>query len=635
MKSTYRIHMGHSFPMGVSAYQGGINIAVAFSHRPQRECGILLYSGNRKIAQIPFSDEYMTGFLYTVRIENIEAKKLCYQFYLDDEVFVDAYAKKITGRGKWAGYEQGVPAKAQVLPLYSQYDWEGDISPQIPYEESIFYSLHVRGFTRHVSSKVQNRGTFNGLAEKIPYLKELGITGIVCMPFYEFEEIILNPEYKDYKPMLPEFAIPIPDVWKYRTNYWGFADTGNYYMAPKAAYASDPANAGIELRDMVKKMHQNGIEVLMQIYFSKEQTADYIRDVVRFWVAEYHIDGFQLLGVNIPMVQLAQDPMLGRTKLICEHVDGAGQRSAVSRGYERNIARYQDGFRVDCRRFLKGDEDMLYAISQHMRENSTTEAVVHHITDYRGFTLNDLVSYESKHNDANGEKNRDGSDYNYSWNCGYEGPSRRRAIRTLRVSQRKNAIMMLLFAQGTPLILAGDEIGHTTYGNNNAYCQDNQTNWLNWNLDHHSRDFLAYVKACIAFRKAHPILHRKTPMRAMDTISCGYPDISYHGEQAWYMKFRNYDRYLGILYCGLYEKTQEGTDGFIYLAMNMHWVPHEFALPQVPVGYQWRIALFTGENSQEIMEKPSGADTGGLSVCAAPRSMMVLIAEPADRRKEE
>lgn len=637
MRLKYRIDKGTPYPMGVTAFEDRINIAIAFTHRPKKDCGILLYDGKKMIARISFSESYMTGLLYAVSIIGIDAEQLCYQFFLDDEVFVDAYAKRISGREKWGKYhEKNDHIKGQIGSAKSAFDWEGDACLHIPYEDSILYSLHVRGFTKHVSSGVQSRGTFEGLTEKIPYLKELGINGILCMPFYEFDEIIKNPVYQEIPPKIQEFMSENEPVWKYHINYWGFGDQGNFYMAPKASYAADAGQAEISLRRMVRQMHRNGIEVLMQIYFAPDQSPDFIRDVLRFWVAEYHIDGFQLLGVGIPVRLLAQDPLLGRTKLICEQTDDAGRVCPAGRGYERNLARYSDGFRADCRRFLKGDENMLYPISRYMMENSAVTGVVHHVTDYRGFTLQDLFSYERKHNEANGEKNRDGSDFNFSWNCGQEGTTRKKTVLALRLMQRKNAMILLLLAQATPLLLAGDEFGHSAGGNNNAYCQDNKTNWLNWNIDETNRQFLDFVKKCIAFRKSHPILHRKEEMKLLDTISCGYPDVSFHSDQAWFTRFESYSRHLGVMYCGLYEMAERGPDDFIYLAMNMHWTDHEFALPKLPTGYRWHIAFSTKESAEEI-SLTEDKERNGIRVSVQPRSIVVLAASevPNMRKKEK
>lgn len=633
MKQGFLLSKGQISPMGVTVYSDYINIAISFSRKPLQECGIILYDGNKRLDRILFSDSYMVGLVYAVRIDGIKAKNLNYQFFIDGEIWIDPYAKQILGRERWGKYNDTENQLKAVGMDYTQvFDWEDDASPCILYENSIMYSLHVRGFTKHTSSKVKYKGTYEGLVEKIPYLKDLGINSILCMPFYEFDEIIKNPSYRvshtEIQDSIKEFMSQENGIWKYRINYWGFGDKGNYYMAPKSSYASMPQEALNSVKQMIKEMHKNGIEVLMQVYFAKDLADGFIQDVLRYWVSEYHIDGFQVLGVELPVTLLSKDPVLGKTKLIFENTLNAGADGVVKDGYDRNIARYSDEFRFDVRKYLKGDEDMLYSMSQKLRENSETEGIIHHITDYRGFTLHDLVSYDRKHNEENGEDNRDGSDYNYSWNCGQEGPSRKKAVRQLRLSQKKNAMAMLLLGQATPLILAGDEFGHTTGGNNNAYCQDNKTNWLNWSKDSYHQELYTFVKECIAFRKLHPILHRKELMRIMDTISCGYPDISYHADQAWYTRFENYNRHLGIMYCGLYESINEKTDDFIYFAMNMHWNSHEFALPQLPFEYEWKIDFIT----REQVKTTEQAQQQSKKLYLPARSIAVLTASKNEKR---
>lgn len=636
MKQSFSLHMGQTSPMGVTQYEDYINIAVSFPKRPVQECGIILYEGNRRICRIEFTEQYMEGLVYTVRVDGIAGKKLNYQFFIDDEIWIDPYAKQLIGREKWGKYYssdehiRGVADDRTCL-----YDWQNDKKPYLPYENSILYSLHVRGYTKHPSSQVENRGTYEGLVEKIPYIKELGVTGVLCMPFYEFDEVMKNPAYLEGVSQIMEDTTLDKQNWKYRINYWGFGDKGNFYMAPKAAYASNCSDAVKSVKDMVKAMHKNGIEVLMQIYFPFEISPGFMLEVLRHWVVTYHLDGFQVMGVDLPVALFANDPILGKTKLIFDHTADAASKGFVKEGYHRNIARYTDEFRFDARKFLKGDEDLLYSLSQKLRENDEYEGVIHHITDYRGFTLYDLVSYDRKHNVENGEENRDGSDYNYSWNCGQEGPSRKKAVLSLRLSQRKNAMSILLLGQATPLILAGDEFGHTALGNNNAYCQDNKINWLDWKTDAYNKELLSFVKMCIAFRMKHPILHRKEQMRIMDTLSCGYPDISYHADQAWYTGFENYNRHLGIMFCGLYETMQDKTDDFIYLAMNMHWNTHQIALPQLPSEYDWKVSFTTRQ-----FETGSGADKNSTQmtervildkIVLPPRSIAVLTASKSEK----
>ena len=636
MNSEYSTKLGFPYPMGLSMRDGAINIVIEFPHSPKRVCGIILHTKNHETMRIPFCEEHRIGTLYCVRLEGILVSEFTYQFFVDDVVFCDPYARKISGREKWGkplGETAAVYAKFDQKS--SSYDWQGDKCLETAYEDSIIYSLHVRGFTKHPSSGVASKGTFEGLAEKVDYLKQLGVTAVECMPIYEFNEIIYNPAYTTFKvqnlPFMEE-----KNIWEYRINYWGFSDKGNYYFAPKYSYGdgNDPVKS---CKDMIRMLHKNGIECMMQIYFSKDQTPAFIQEVLRFWVMEYHIDGFHLMGIGLPMELIGNDPILKHTKIYCETTLADKIYEAGKPPLFRNLGCYREDFRFDSRKFLKGDEDMLTRISAYIKENSEREAQIHHVTDYRGFTLMDLVSYDRKHNEANGEDNRDGSDYNYSWNCGAEGPSRKKAITSLRLSQRKNALSFLMLSQATPLLMAGDEFGHSTGGNNNAYCQDNKVNWINWKYDKAGQELLEFTKQLIAFRRQHPILHTKKMLRVMDYASKGYPDISYHGEQAWYAQFENYNRHLGVMYCGLYEEKPDGTlDDFIYIAYNMHWITHEFALPILPKDYEWEIAYGTRNLAEEKHAGELLFDEGEeqKKVTVAPRSVLVLVGKKISKKKE-
>ncbi|MBQ8199702.1 MAG: hypothetical protein IJZ76_09805 [Lachnospiraceae bacterium] len=628
MKSEYCTKLGYSYPMGVSAQDGALNIVVEFPHSPEKSCGIILYTMGNETMRIPFCEKYRIGTLYCVRLEGIRVKKFTYEFFLDDQVFCDPYAKVIAGREKWgkALGEKTSPRAAFCMDETS-FDWEDDRPLCRDYEDTILYSLHMRGFTKHSSSGVKQKGTFEGLTEKLDYLKGLGVTAIEFMPFYEFNEIIYNPAYTTFDVQRMPF-MEEKNVWEYRLNYWGFSDRDNYYFAPKYSYGAgkDPVRS---CKNMIRQLHKNGLECVMQIYFAKEQAPGFILDVLRHWVLEYHVDGFHLMGIGLPMELIGRDPILKRTKIYCETTCAEqiyGRKKDVPEF--KNIGCYRDDFRFDSRKFLKGDEDMLSRMAAYIKDNSPWEAQIHHITDYRGFTLLDLVSYDRKHNEENGEENRDGSDYNYSWNCGVEGPSRKKNIQALRLSQRKNALSFLMLSQATPLLMAGDEFGHSAGGNNNAYCQDNKVNWLNWNHDKPGSELLDFTKKLIEFRKNHPILHSKKMLRAMDYESQGYPDISYHGEQAWYAQFENYNRHLGVLYCGLYEKKADLTsDDFVYVAYNMHWITHEFALPILPQAYDWEIVYGTRLHEEDKQAGEFLFEEGEeqKKVTVAPRSVLVLV----------
>ena len=304
---------------------------------------------------------------------------------------------------------------------------------------------------------------------------------------------------------------------------------------------------------------------------------------------------------------LAQDPLLSHTKIMSEGFQ-------LEEIYEerhipnfRNLAEYNDGFMLDVRRFLKGDEGQLAPFAWRARRNPSEYAVINYMANHNGFTLLDAVSYDEKHNEANGEENHDGTDYNYSWNCGEEGPSRKKKTLALRARQLRNAFVLLLLSQGTPLIYGGDERGNSQSGNNNVYCQDNELSWVNWKTGKAFGFLTDYVKGLIAFRRAHPVFHQKQELRMTDYLSCGHPDLSYHGKRAWLGDFENYSRSVGAFYGGDYIEANSGgkeTDSFFYVAYNMHWIPHEFALPDLPGKGNWKIAIDTGlEGTAGIYEE--------------------------------
>lgn len=278
--------------------------------------------------------------------------------------------------------------------------------------------------------------------------------------------------------------------------------------------------------------------------------------------------------------------MLSGTKLFAEKWEGAPA------GRRRHLAEYNHGFLMDMRRALRGDEDLVGNMIARISRNPSGFGVINYMAHTNGYTMADMVTYEEKYNEANGEENRDGTDYNLSWNCGAEGPDKNKKVLKLRKKQLRNAYLMLLLSQGTPMIQAGDEFGNTQAGNNNAYCQDNEISWLNWNQLKTNRDLYEFVKYLLAFRKAHPVFHKAAAAKNTDYLACGTPDVSYHGVKAWYPEYESFRRQLGILYNGRYEKKEDGTaDDYFYVAYNMHWGAHVFGLPRLPKGMGWHVAL--------------------------------------------
>lgn len=543
-----RTDKGRIYPLGALVLENGVNFSVAVEQG--KKCELLLYKagGKSPFWNIEMKEEPNHGMLRAIQVEGLKPEEWEYNFRIDGAECLDPYVRAVSGKKNWGEpLEEGKVPRGRIV--VDDYDWEGDAPLQIPYEEVVAYSLHVRGFTKHSSSKVKNKGTFSGVVEKIPYMRHLGINQIHLMPIYEFEE---NGKYK---------------------NYWGYGEA--YWFAPKAAYAKSHDQVK-ELRDMVKSCHRSGIEVILNLPFTAEVSHSNIVECIHYYMLEFHVDGFIVNPCCTPFEELRKDPLLSNTKIL----------------------RQKDDFQDIMRRFLKGDEGMIDGVMWWLRHTTGKDGVFNYITSHTGFTLNDLVSYDRKHNELNGEKNQDGPDYNYSWNCGAEGPSRKKAVVELRKNQIKNACMLLLFAQGMPCIHAGDEFLNSQKGNNNVYCQDNETGWLNWSKEGEEHWLFRFVRDLIAFRRKHPVLHCKEELAGIDRVASGVPDISYHGESAWQVPSEVSSRQLGIYYYG-----EAFEDVSCFVAYNMHWLAHSFALPALTKKKKWYLAVSTqdGVIEEEIL----------------------------------
>ena len=573
--------------MGLTRTDGGIHVSAVAA---AKACSLLLFvkedkNGKearfREVRNIPFPEEGKTGHVWSMTL-NGAFDDLYYAFEADGTRFSDPYGRSFAGRERWGRLSH---AKRLLLSPVAEpeFDWQGDRPLHIPYEDFIVYRAHVRGLTKHASSGTEHRGTFRGVVDKIPYFKELGITTLELLPPVEFQEVMM-PENVEGNP----YGTSEPTG---RLNYWGYAKAGMF--APKASYADPGTNPVTEFKYMVRELHKAGLEVVPELYFSGKEVPEFVLETVRFWVREYHVDGIHLTGYA-PTVLLAKDPYLADTKLWA--LSWEAEKPAA--GEKKHLGEYNDGFLIDMRRALKGDEEQMSSLIYRNRRNPAETGVLNFMAGTNGFTMMDMVSYDQKHNEANGENNRDGSDYNYSWNCGAEGHVRKKKIQELRSRQLRNAMLLLFLSQGTPVLLAGDEFGNSQNGNNNAYCQDNEISWLNWNLNKWDQALLDFVKHVIAFRKAHPVFHMKQEPRVMDYLACGHPDISYHGVNAWQPEFENFRRQIGILYCGAYAKKPNGeNDDFFFVIFNMHWEPHSFALPNLPKNLVWSLAFDTSDSA--------------------------------------
>lgn len=543
---------GQPLPLGINISGDHVNFSMAV---PEGErCWLLLYRAGEEEPKERYEMTEAIGEVRFLALEGMDPADYEYNYMIGGEVTVDPYARGLAGRDIWGKERDIQKHEVRGVLKNGRYDWEGDEPLKLPFHSIVAYSLHVRGFTKHTSSGVEKKGTFSGVVEKLSYLKDLGINQIQCMPVYEFEE-----------------------CGRFR-NYWGYGQA--YYFAPKSAYAAS-GDGERELKDMVKACHKEGIEVVLEMPFTGDTSKQLMEECLRYYCLEYHIDGFLLNPYVAPMDAIHADPILKHTKILV----------------------HDTGFQTVMRRFLKGDEGMVRDVMYWLRHQSETKEILNMITGQTGFTLRDLVSYDGKHNEANGEQNQDGPDYNYSWNCGAEGPSRKKAVTELRKNQTRNAFFLLLLAQGTPCILAGDEFGNTQKGNNNVYCQDNPVGWLDWSgLDKHP-ELHDFVKELIAFRKKHPVFWPEKEMTGMTYSKKGVPDVSYHGENAWRVPLEVSSRQLGVYYSGT-DRTGEG-DEDCFVAYNMHWLEHTFALPALPRGKKWYLIASTQEG---ILDKAEPLD---------------------------
>jgi isoamylase len=677
----FKVRSGRPYPFGATLVPGGINFSIFSRHA--NYCVLVLFEkgADAPLAEIPFRGmfqkidsgepawgEFRIGNVFAMTVFDLDYENLEYGFRMDgpgpkvqrgqpgqhrfdpNQILLDPYAKAIGGRDVWGQTPAGnglYPHRARITQ--DDFDWESDRPLEIPLEDLVIYEMHVRSFTRHPSSGVKQPGTFTAILEKIPYLKELGINCIELMPIYEFDELEGNRIH--------------PDTGELLMNYWGYSTVG--FFAPKTGYAAtgkskDGTMVVDELKNLIKQLHQNGIEVMLDVvfnhtaegneygptlsfrgidnvtYYMLTPTGYYynfsgtgntlncnnpiVRNMVleclRYWAAEYHIDGFRfdlasILGrdpwgaplANPPLLEaLAFDPILGKCKLVAEAWDAGGLYQVGSFPAYGRWAEWNGKYRDDMRKFLKGDMGLAGAAAQRLQGSPDLyawggrgpTASINFFTCHDGFTLYDLVAYNGKHNEANGENNNDGGNDNHSWNCGWEGPSTDPAVNDLRQRQMKNALAMLMVSQGVPMILMGDEVARTQDGNNNTYCHDSDLNWLNWGLLKTNADLFRFFKNCIAFRHAHPVLRNRTHFRNQDYVGSGYADITWHGVKAWNADWSGTSRILAFMLCGKHAKEGTVEDNYIYVAINQYWETLPFDLPGLRDGRQWHVFVNTG-----------------------------------------
>lgn len=661
----FKLRLGKPYPFGATLVPNGVNFSI-FS-RNATSCTLVLFEkhADKPLVEIPFRESFRIGNVYCMVVFGLDYENIEYGYRMDGpddpgmghrfdpgKILLDPYAKAIGGRDEWGqqpDWDNVFPHRGRLV--FEDFDWEDDRALEIPNEDLIIYEAHVRSFTRHESSGVKHPGTYAGIMEKIPYLKELGVNCLELMPVFEFDE------FENSK------ANPVTGETNY--NYWGYSTVG--FFAPKAGYAAT-GQFGMqvdELKNMVKQLHKNGIEVMLDVVFNhtaegneKGPTISFrgidnstyymltpegyyfnfsgcgntlncnnpivrnmVLDCLRYWASEFHIDGFRfdlaaILGrdpwgaplPNPPLLEtLAFDPVLGKCKLVAEAWDAGGLNQVGRFPSYGRWAEWNGEFRDDLRRFLRGEEGLVGKLAQRIQgspdmyrqANRGPTASINFVTCHDGFTLYDCVSYDGKHNEANGENGLDGSDDNLSWNCGAEGETEDPHINDLRKRQIKNAVTILMVSHGVPLILMGDEVGRTQYGNNNTYCHDNQLNWLDWGLVEKNGDLLSFFRKMIKFRREHPVLRPAEHVRNCDYAGSGLSDISWHGIRAWDADWAESCRVLAFMMDGKHAKGGTVEDNTVYVAINGYWDGLPFEIPDPPCGQQWHLVANTSMPSPD------------------------------------
>lgn len=677
----FQVRPGFFLDFGATVIPGGVNFTIQ-SHKAT-SCELLLFhrEAEEPFAVLPFPDNYRIGFCYSMIVFGLDIEEFEYAYRLDgpyDEkmglrfdrtkVLLDPYARAVTGQSHW-GHKNNPQHGYRARVVHSNFDWGQQRHTSIPMEDLIIYELHVRGYTKDASSGVKHPGTFDGLKEKIPYLKGLGVNAVELMPVFEFDEM------RDARLIDENLLL----------DFWGYNPVS--FFAPNTSYSSSKEynREGMELKSLIKELHDQNIEVILdvvfnhtaegnefgpsfsfkgfdnQIYYMLTPDGHYynfsgcgntlncnhpvvqnmILDCLRYWVIEYRVDGFRfdlasILGRNedgTPLHQppllrsLAFDSILGNVKLIAEAWDAGGLYQVGSFPSWKRWAEWNGRYRDDMRRFLKGDDFLSQAAARRITGSPDLydpvfrgrNASVNFLTCHDGFTLYDLYSYNEKHNEANGWGNTDGADDNNSWNCGVEGDTTDPSVLALRRKMMMNACAVLMCSRGTPMFLAGDEFADTRYGNNNPYCQDNLISWLDWSLLEKNRALYEFFRYMIHFRKAHACIRKD-----LEPSYLGFPSMSLHGLTPWKPDLPESSHTACVLFSG-YDDTLHKED-LVFLAVNTHWCSAALTLPQLPDGYTWKIAVNTGDKKQQTFTD-SEIPAAGSSVLLGERSVIVFVGE--------
>ncbi len=681
----FKIRPGFFRMYGACVASNGVSFTIN-SHGATR-CTLLLFKpqASKPYARIPFPDSYRIGDTYSMLVFDIKPDEFEYAFSFDgpyepakgllfneENVLLDPYSRAVTGQRKWGEKpEGGKDFEYRARVVKSNFDWGNIKQLEQPFEDLVIYETHVRGYTKDKSSGVSAPGTFAGLKDKIPYLKDLGINAVELMPIFEFDEM--------------ESARVVDGVQLY--NYWGYNTVS--FFAPNTSYAfnEEHNHEGDELKSLIKALKENGIEVILDVVFNHTAEGNemgpcfsfkgidnnvyymltpdahyynfsgcgnvmncnhpvvrsFIIDCLRHWAIEYRVDGFRfdlasILGrdqngapmANPPILEsLAFDPVLGKMKLIAEAWDAGGLYQVGSFPSWNRWAEWNGRYRDDMRSFLKGDDGMAgNAITRitgsrdlYSPESRGHKASVNFMTCHDGFTLYDLYSYNEKHNEKNGWNNTDGDNNGHSWNCGAEGETDDPNVNGLRRRLIKNAFAALLCSRGPAMFFAGDEFCNTQFGNNNAYCQDNIISWLDWSRLEEFKEIHDFVHHMIQFRKEHPILRKMTK-----PSSCQFPEISVHNGTPFNASTDYKTKLIGIMYAGRNEEDTE--DDIVFYCMNAYWEPLVTQLPVLPNGKHWHVDTNTNAEYFDGEDFTAKTELLGVNTIRVPaRTTIILVAE--------
>lgn len=681
----FKIRPGFFRMYGACEASNGVSFTIN-SHGATR-CTLLLFKpqASKPYARIPFPDSYRIGDTYSMLVYDIKPDEFEYAFSFDgpyepakgllfneENVLLDPYSRAVTGQRKWGEKpEGGKDFEYRARVVKSSFDWGNIKQLEQPFEDLVIYETHVRGYTKDKSSGVSAPGTFAGLKDKIPYLKDLGINAVELMPIFEFDEM--------------ESARVVDGVQLY--NYWGYNTVS--FFAPNTSYAfnEEHNHEGDELKSLIKALKENGIEVILDVVFNHTAEGNemgpcfsfkgidnnvyymltpdahyynfsgcgnvmncnhpvvrsFIINCLRHWAIEYRVDGFRfdlasILGrdqngapmANPPILEsLAFDPVLGKMKLIAEAWDAGGLYQVGSFPSWNRWAEWNGRYRDDMRSFLKGDDGMAgNAITRitgsrdlYSPESRGHKASVNFMTCHDGFTLYDLYSYNEKHNEKNGWNNTDGDNNGHSWNCGAEGETDDPNVNGLRRRLIKNAFAALLCSRGPAMFFAGDEFCNTQFGNNNAYCQDNIISWLDWSRLEEFKEIHDFVRHMIQFRKEHPILRKMTK-----PSSCQFPEISVHNGTPFNASTDYKTKLIGIMYAGRNEEDTE--DDIVFYCMNAYWEPLVMQLPVLPNGKHWHVDTNTNAEYFDGEDFTAKTELLGVNTIRVPaRTTIILVAE--------